>query len=408
MNLSELTDHFREEARDAPEVGELLADIRRRANRRTGERRRWTVLSAVAAVAAVALVAGVVTWHVRSGPNLPSGPAAPSPIPAGPTTPDVPETFSALTSVPYSLVPLPSLTLPAHSIDPSAAAGLIPLQLADIASPVTMPNPPAGLNRHTVIGGPSALAEIWRPAPVDGVDRPNTAYGYIVSTADPITVPGVSTVAPRSAPSLSVGPVSATPALAANAVVTRTTVAGRSFEVVTVPDTGFDLVSATVAQTRLAWQLADGRWIQIFDRGRSLASLVELASRVSTRPHALARTVKVSVTVTGFTDALTSQSVGADSDGATLFLCPKGKVPGLEISDDLTCISVFVSPGKMTVMSTEPAPVPSTLAGMHAQVDDGFAWYQVDGMSMGVQTALSGWSRAQIMAVLASASYTPA
>ena len=310
---------------DAPSHDSIIRAERAGYHRRL-RRRRW---QAVASVVAVVLVVTGATTLLTPG-RTPDGVAS------------VPSTSETLG---------PRATATATPL--AADSQLVPFAGAGITSPVSVPASWVSYDHDgpDVQSGPDSLQVNWtgkEPTARETIDvRSGTTgtgqyRGYLVSTKEPtlsVFAPGYDTTAASR-------PV---------------TLNGHAARLLTAPKGSFDNTYAAPAEARIAWQLGDGRWIEVWAVGESNAVLTSFASAITEEPTEFPANLSIGLTVKGYTVAeSTLAAYVSQMNGPGLTLCtPAAGAPASS------------SPVSSAAQSASAGSDPARCLNIYADVADG-------------------------------------
>jgi hypothetical protein len=311
-------------AEDAPSHASIVRTERAGYHRRV-RRRRWQATGAVVAV--VLVVTGATTL----------------------LTPGTPDRVASAPSGTPTLGPRASATTTPLAADTQ----LVPFSGVGITSPVSVPASWVSFDHDgpDVQSGPNSLQVNWtgkEPTARETIDvRSGTTgtgqyRGYLVTTQEPT----------RSVFASGSDTTAASQAIRVN---------GHAARLLTAPKGSFDNTYAAPAEARIAWQLGDGRWIEVWAVGESTAVLTSFASAITEKPTVFPANLSIGLTIKGYTDAnSTLASYVSQMNGPGLTLCrPESVAPASS------------SPISSAAQSASAGSDPSSCVNVYADVADG-------------------------------------
>ncbi|MET3803680.1 hypothetical protein ABIB25_000666 [Nakamurella sp. UYEF19] len=200
----------------------------------------------------------------------------------------------------------------------AANSRLVPFAGVAVTSPVSVPASWVSYDHDgpDVQSGPSSLLVNWtgkEPTARQTIDvRSGTTgtgqyRGYLITVERPtldVFAPGYDT----------------------KAVSTPITVSGHPAQLLTAPKGSFDNTYAAPVEARIAWQLGDGRWIQVWTVGESNTVLTAFASAITDKPTDFPANLSIGLTLKGYTVAdSTLSSYVSQMTGPGLTLCAPTK-----------------------------------------------------------------------------------
>ena len=273
-------------AEDAPSP-EAILRTERAGYHRGVRRRRW---QAGGSVVAVVLVVTGTTTLLAPG-------RTPDPVASAPSVTATLGSRASATTTPLA-----------------ANSQLVPFAGVGITSPVSVPASWVSYDHDgpDVQSQPTSLQVNWtgkEPTARQTTDvRSGTTgtgqyRGYLVTTEEPT----LSVFAPAGD---------------TKAVNQAITLNGHAARLLTAPKGSFDNTYAAPAEARIAWQLGDGRWIQVWTVGESNAVLTSFASAITEQPTDYPANLSIGLTVKGYSAAeSTLSSYVSQMAGPGLTLC---------------------------------------------------------------------------------------
>jgi hypothetical protein len=261
---------------DAPTAAAVLRTVQG-GYRRQLRRRRWYATGSVVVV--VLVVTGVTTL-------LGPGRLAPLDASAPTATATATATLGSRASASTTVLALDS------QLTPFAGIG--------VTSPVSVPASWVSYDHNgpDVVGGPTSLQVNWagqEPTARQTTDvRSGTTgtgqyRGYLITAERP----AVTVYAPG---------------YDARATSKAITVNGHPAQLLSAPKGSFDKTYATPAQSRIAWQLGNGQWIQVWAVGESDSVLAGFASSITEVPKVFPADLSIGLTLRGYTAATSRYS----------------------------------------------------------------------------------------------------
>ena len=226
------------------------------------------------------------------------------------------------------------------AISGAGSSPFVAAPVLDLVSPVSLPLSWTSVDPDgaSIRAGQDYLTASWTVTDITAGNSAsaspnmprNHGFGYLITNSEPSLTVAVITSSQGFT------------SVVKQAVARPVTVDGHAARYLTAPPDSYEATYRTPAQARMAWQLPDHRWIQLWLQGDDpdLADLIDFAAVVTNQPTRFPQSLSIGLTLKGITHPTVMFAPGQPP---TVDMCAvPDTADGFHRSDN-TCVSAFAN-----------------------------------------------------------------